>query len=71
MADLVSRVLSSSQLATLAEVGEERTAEAGETLFEIGDESYPFMAILEGEAAILDGAGREVVRHAPPASLER
>jgi len=38
----VSRVLSSSQLATLAEVGEERTAEAGETLYEIGDETYPF-----------------------------
>lgn len=58
-----SRVLSSSQLATLAEVGEERTAEAGETLFEIGDETYPFIAIVEGEAAVLDSAGREVVRH--------
>ncbi len=59
----VSRVLSSSQLATLAEVGEERTAEAGETLFEIGDEIYPFIAIVEGEAAVLDSAGQEVVRH--------
>jgi thioredoxin reductase (NADPH) len=59
----VSRVLSSSQLATLAEVGEERTAEAGETLFEIGDETYPFIAIVEGEAAVLDSAGREIVRH--------
>jgi len=59
----VSRVLSSSQLATLAEVGEERTAEAGETLYEIGDETYPFIAIVEGEAAVLDSAGREVVRH--------
>jgi thioredoxin reductase (NADPH) len=59
----VSRVLSSSQLATLAEHGEERTAAVGETLFEIGDESYPFIAIVEGEAAVLDGAGREVVRH--------
>jgi thioredoxin reductase (NADPH) len=56
-------VLLSSQLATLAEHGEERTAEAGETLFEIGDETYPFIAIVEGEAAVLDGAGREVVRH--------
>lgn len=63
MPDSVSRVLSASQLATLAEVGEERTAEAGETLFEIGDETYPFIAILEGEAAVLDGAGREIVRH--------
>lgn len=63
MAGPVSRVLSSSQLATLAEVGEERTAEAGETLFEIGDETYPFIAIVEGEAAVLDSAGREIVRH--------
>jgi thioredoxin reductase (NADPH) len=59
----VSRSLSASQLATLAEHGEERTAVVGETLFEIGDETYPFIAILEGEAAVLDGAGREVVRH--------
>jgi thioredoxin reductase (NADPH) len=59
----VSRVLSQSQLETLAQHGEERTAAAGETLFEIGDETYPFIAILEGEAAVLDGAGEEIVRH--------
>jgi thioredoxin reductase (NADPH) len=59
----VTRSLSASQLATLAEHGEERTAEAGETLFEIGDATYPFIAILEGEAAVLDGAGEEIVRH--------
>jgi thioredoxin reductase (NADPH) len=59
----VSRVLSKSQLATLAEHGEELTAEVGEELFRIGDESYPFIAILEGEAAVLDGAGQEIVRH--------
>jgi thioredoxin reductase (NADPH) len=47
----------------LAEHGEERTAEVGETLYEIGDETYPFIAITEGEAAVLDGAGREIVRH--------
>lgn len=63
MAAPPSRVLSSSQLATLAERGEERTAEVGETLYEIGDETYPFIAILEGEAAILDGSGHEIVRH--------
>jgi thioredoxin reductase (NADPH) len=63
VASPVSRVLSSSQLVTLAEVGEERTAEAGETLYEIGDETYPFIAIVEGEAAVLDSAGQEVVRH--------
>jgi thioredoxin reductase (NADPH) len=59
----VSRVLSSSQLAMLAEHGQERTAEVGETLFEIGDESYPFVAIIEGEVAVTDAAGQEIVRH--------
>jgi thioredoxin reductase (NADPH) len=47
----------------LAEYGEERTAEIGETLFEIGDESYPFVAIIEGEVAVTDAAGHEIVRH--------
>ena len=59
----VSRVLSSSQLAVLAEHGQERTAEVGETLFEIGDDVSRFVAIIEGEVAIIDGAGREIVRH--------
>ncbi len=59
----VSRVLSRSQLATLAEHGEERTAAIGETLFEVGDETYPFIAIVEGEVAVTDAAGREIVRH--------
>ncbi len=59
----VSPVLSASQLATLAALGEERTAAAGEVLYEIGDARYPFVAILEGEAAILDAAGDEIVRH--------
>ncbi|HSR94904.1 MAG TPA: FAD-dependent oxidoreductase [Solirubrobacterales bacterium] len=58
-----SRVLSESQLATLAEHGEERRAAAGETLFEIGDASYPFIAIIEGEVAVTDAAGQEIVRH--------
>jgi len=57
------RVLSNSQLQTLAQHGEERTAAVGEELFRIGDETYPFIAILEGEAAVLDGNGQEIVRH--------
>ncbi|MDE3025830.1 MAG: Crp/Fnr family transcriptional regulator, partial [Acidobacteriota bacterium] len=56
-------VLSASQLEKLAEIGEERTAAAGEGLFRIGDRRYPFIAILEGEAAILDAAGNEIARH--------
>jgi len=56
-------VLSKSQLATLAEHGQERTAAVGEKLFEIGDESYPFVAIIEGEVAVTDAAGAEIVRH--------
>ena len=69
MAGPVSRVLSASQLATLAEHGEERTAAVGETLFEVGDASYPFMAILEGEVAVTDPTGREIVRHGPSGFL--
>jgi len=65
----VGRVLSSSQLATLAEHGEERTAAVGEELFRIGDQTYPFIAILEGEAAVLDGSGHEIVRHGPSGFL--
>jgi thioredoxin reductase (NADPH) len=58
-----TRVLSSTQLELLAQHGEELTAEVGETLYEIGDATYPFIAILEGEVAVLDGAGHEIVRH--------
>jgi thioredoxin reductase (NADPH) len=58
-----ARVLSSTQLELLAEHGEQRTAAVGEKLYEIGEATYPFIAILEGEAAIFDGAGNEIVRH--------
>ncbi|HEV7482844.1 MAG TPA: FAD-dependent oxidoreductase [Solirubrobacterales bacterium] len=63
MAGPVTRVLSSSQQALLATHGEEHSAAVGETLYEVGDETYPFIAILEGEVAITDGGGREIVRH--------
>ena len=63
MANPASVVLSPSQLETLAAVGEERTAEPGDVLFRVGDLRYPFIAILEGEAAIQDAAGHEIVRH--------
>ncbi|MDX6671457.1 MAG: thioredoxin reductase [Solirubrobacteraceae bacterium] len=55
--------LSESQLEVLGELGEERMADVGETLFRVGDQRYPFIAIIEGEVAILDPAGHEIVRH--------
>jgi thioredoxin reductase (NADPH) len=58
-----SRVLDGSQLRTLAEHGEERTYPIGEKLFQPGDASYPFIAILEGEIAVLDSDGNEIIRH--------
>ena len=58
-----SPTLSASQLARLAELGDERTADAGEVLYQVGDREYPFIAILEGEVAILDAAGNEILRH--------
>src|SRR3954468_1045876 len=58
-----SPLLSASQLVTLAGVGEERTAQVGDVLFRVGDASYPFIAIREGEVAVLDAAGHEIVRH--------
>jgi thioredoxin reductase (NADPH) len=55
--------LSASQLATLAQLGEERSARVGDVLYRVGDARYPFIAIVEGEVAILDAADNEVVRH--------
>src|SRR6202163_2327486 len=69
MPEPASRVLSSSQLALLAEHGEERTAEVGTVLFKIGDETYPFIALLEGEAQVLDESANEIVRHGPSGFL--
>jgi thioredoxin reductase (NADPH) len=63
MATPSGAILSAGQLATLARLGEERTAAVGDVLFRVGDLRYPFIAILEGEAAVLDAAGNEVVRH--------
>lgn len=58
-----SPTLSASQLATLIELGEERTADVGDVLYRVGDRDYPFIAIVEGEVAILDAGGNEIVRH--------
>src|SRR5919201_1754965 len=61
--------LSASQLATLTQLGEERTARVGDVLFEVGDATYPFIAIEEGEVAVLDATGKELVRHGPSSFL--
>ena len=61
--------LSESQLARLAELGEKRTADVGEVLYRVGDRDYPFMALVEGEVAILDAAGNEILRHGPSGFL--
>ncbi|HEY2600319.1 MAG TPA: FAD-dependent oxidoreductase [Thermoleophilaceae bacterium] len=63
MAGSASPTLSASQLATLAELGEQHSAAVGEVLYRIGDQRYPFIAIVEGEVAILDAAGNEIARH--------
>ena len=59
----VTAVLSEGQLALLAEHGEERRAKVGDVLFEVGDRRYPLIAIIEGEAAILDASDAEIIRH--------
>jgi CRP-like cAMP-binding protein len=56
-------VLSEGQLALLAEHGEERRADVGDVLFRVGDRRYPLIAIIEGEAAVLDQTGAEINRH--------
>jgi len=58
-----SPTLSASQVSTLRELGEQRTAETGELLYRVGDRDYPFIVILEGEVTILDSTGNEIVRH--------
>ena len=64
-----SRALSSSQLETLAEHGVRRTAQVGDVLYTVGDATYPFIAIEDGEVAILDAADNEIVRHGPSGFL--
>ena len=60
-----SPMLSVSQVATLAELGEERTAEVGDELYRVGDQSYPFIVVLRRQVAIVEQHGREIIRHGP------
>jgi thioredoxin reductase (NADPH) len=58
-------VLSEGQLAALGKHGEERQAKVGDVLFAVGDRRYPLIAIIEGEAAVIDQNGAEINRHGP------
>ena len=58
-------LLSETQVAALASIGEQRTAPAGAVLFRAGEAGYPFIAIYEGEAVIYDVTGDEIARHGP------
>ena len=69
MSGAAASVLTRDQLETLRRHGEEKRAEVGEVLFRVGDRRYPFIAIIEGEAAILDPNDNEVVRHGPSGFL--
>src|SRR5690348_4207325 len=69
LATPASPLLSTSQLATISEIGEERSAAAGELLYRVGDRIYPFVAILEGAVAIIDAAGNELIRQGPSGFL--
>jgi thioredoxin reductase (NADPH) len=61
-----SPTLSPTQIQTLAAIGEEREAPAGEILYRVGDApEYPFIAITQGSVTILDGDGIEITRHGP------
>ena len=62
MSSGVDPALSTSQLATLRHVGEERTAGVGDVLYKLGDATYPFIAVEEGQVAVLDPAGNEIIR---------
>ena len=55
MSSPTSPPLSPSRLAALAEIGEERSAAVGELLYRVGDRSYPFIAIREGEVVVGEG----------------
>lgn len=69
MTEVSSQILSGAQLDLLRRHGEERTAKVGDILFRVGDARYPFVAIVEGEVAVLDAHGDELVRHAAPGFL--
>ena len=65
MVAVAEPTLSQAQLAQLEGMGEIRTAPAGAELYSVGDLTYPFIVLLEGEVSILDANRDELVRHGP------
>jgi thioredoxin reductase (NADPH) len=57
--------LTDEQLELLRRNGEEHTAEVGDVLYRVGDRTYPFIAVLDGEVTIVDPEGDEIMRHGP------
>src|SRR5436190_4257287 len=60
-----SPTLSRAQIERLRALGQEQSARVGAVLYRVGDKTYPFIAILDGEVAIRDAEGREILRHGP------
>ncbi len=69
MAAHAGPALSAPQLARLGALGEERTARVGDVLYRVGDRTYPFIAILDGEVEIIGAGGQEILRHGPSGFL--
>lgn len=60
--------LNDEELACLAEIGEQRTVQDGQTLIEQGQKRFSFFAIESGEATVVEnssGKEREIVVHGP------
>src|SRR4051812_50229016 len=54
--------LSGDQLDLLAAAGERRTVDAGQVLFQAGDATYEFLAVVSGRVAIVEGLGTPTER---------
>ena len=63
--DTLAGTAGSARRSTVKSAG----AEVGDILFKVGDRRYPLIAIIEGEAAILDASGAEIIRHGPSGFL--
>jgi len=61
----LSPLLSESQIAALAEIGEERSAAVGDLLYQVGDRPHSLMVIIEGAVSITDTSANELIRHGP------